>query len=259
MDELNALREFFSSADDPEAPVVQRQREKLMSHISASANELDATTGGAAPTPPTSIRPSKRRRIAALVGIPAAAVLLAAAGWAVFHTQAHEAYRFACQGADILTIMPNDGTPPVEACRQEWVKEAERTGTPVPSDLVACLDKNASVVVIKGTGTQDCAAAGMSKWTEQPEYEAAGRAVRAVLIGFHDRAIATGNGCATVAEWRSGLAKQSETKGWAVDVNQVESSRHCYDVDAIDPTAKTITLIGMPGEYSIGCDPRKGC
>ncbi|MGH9186947.1 MAG: hypothetical protein ACRD0U_14195 [Acidimicrobiales bacterium] len=117
MDELKALRGLLSSPEPLPGPVVQRQREKLMTLI-------ESTT---ATVPPTRRRLGRRRAVA-LVGVPAAAVLLAAAGWAALHQQARDAAAFSCVADGVTAVLPNDGTPrrwrparthgkPEECCR----------------------------------------------------------------------------------------------------------------------------------------------
>jgi len=155
--------------------------------------------------------------------------------------------------------MPNNGVSPIDQCADIWASGGMVASVTEAPPLVACVEKNGGVTVIEGTGEDACAAAGMAPWAGQPAYEEAGGAVRQVLIAFHDRLKATGNGCATVDDWRGGLADQPGTSGWHIAVNQVEPSRHCYEVGSIDPTSRTITLFGSPGDASIGCDPRTGC
>lgn len=217
------------------------------------------TIDDVATSPPGRRRPARRRRTVALIAVPVASVLLAAAGWAVFHTEAREAVSFSCVTDGVTSVMPNDGTPPLEGCRAVWESGGMVPGVTAAPPLVACLDDGAAVVVIEGDGPNACESAGMGAWTDQPAYEAAGDAVRAVLVSLHDRNIETGNACATVEDWRTGLAAQAGTAGWSIEVDQIEPSRHCYEVSSIDPIARTITLIGSPGDGSIGCDPRTGC
>lgn len=220
---------------------------------------IESTTAETAAASPPARRRRSRRRTVSLIAIPVASVLLIAAGWAVFHTEAREAVSFSCVADDVTAVLPNDGTSPVEACRAVWQSSGMVSGITTAPPLVACLNDGAAVVVIEGDGPSDCESAGMGTWTDQPAYETAGAGVRAVLVSLHDRYIATGNGCATVKDWRSGLAEQPGTAGWTIDVDQIESSRHCYEVSSIDPTMRMITLIGSPGDYSISCDPRTGC
>lgn len=74
MDELQALNELYSSPESPQESVIQRQREKLLTTIEATRTADPELPGRA-----------RRRRVIALVGVPVAAVALAAAGWAVLH------------------------------------------------------------------------------------------------------------------------------------------------------------------------------
>ncbi|MGH9186948.1 MAG: hypothetical protein ACRD0U_14200 [Acidimicrobiales bacterium] len=125
--------------------------------------------------------------------------------------------------------------------------------------LVACVNDRAAVAVIEADGPSACESAGMGEWTEQPDYEALGLAVRTVRSSLHDRYNQSGNGCATEADWRSGVANQPAALEWTINVDQIEPDRHCYDVASIDPTTRTLSIVGVPGDYSIGCDPRTGC
>lgn len=248
MDELQALTELYSSPEPPPESVVQRQREKLMTIIEAT-RATDRHPPGR----------SRRRRVVALIGVPVAVVTLAAAGWAVLRDEAREAAAFACVADDVTSVLPNDGTPPVEACQSVWEAGGMLSGVTTAPPLVACVNDSAAVVVIAADGPNACEAAGMGEWTGQPDYEAVGAAVRAVRVSFHDRYDETGNGCATEQDWRTGLGAQPGAEAWTIDVDQVEPGRRCFDVGSIDPTTRTVTLIGVPGDESIGCDPRTGC
>ncbi len=251
MDELQALKELFSSPEPPPESVVQRQREKLMTIIEA--------TTAVNPGPQQRPRRPRRRRAVALIVAPVATAALAAAGWAVLRTEATEAHSFACVTDGVVTILPNDGTSPVEACKSAWESGAMIQGVTTAPPLVACVNEGGAVEILVDHGPDSCDSAGMGEWTGQAEYEAAGAAVRAALVSFHDRLESTGNACATEADWRAALREQTAVHGWTIEVNQVEPDRHCFDVGSIDPTTKTMTLIGHPGDDSIGCDPRTGC
>lgn len=248
MDELQALNELYSSPEPPPESVVQREREKLMTTIEATRTANSQIPGR-----------SRRRRVIALIGVPVAAVALAAAGWAVLHDEAREAASFACVADGVTSVLPNDGTPPVEACRSEWEAGNMIEGVTTAPPLAACVNDSEAVQVIVADGPDACEAAGMGEWTDQPDYEMVGSAVRAVRVSLHDRYDATGNGCATEQDWRTALGSQPGTESWIIDADQVESDRRCFDVGSIDPTNRTVTLIGVPGDYSIGCDPRTGC
>lgn len=223
---------------------------------------LIESTADEKPVPPRRQPPRRRRRrMVALIAVPAATVLLAAAGWVALHDDGtpREASAFTCQSAGSTSVIPNDGRSPLEACRQLWESGAMEPGVTTAPPLVACVFRGLTVSVIEGDGPAACAAAGMAVWAEGAEYEAVGAAVQAVNVSLHDRYLETGDGCATVADWRSGLAAQSATKGWTIEVEQIRPERRCYSPGSIDPTTHTIQLVGMDGNYSIGCDPRTGC
>lgn len=132
-------------------------------------------------------------------------------------------------------------------------------GVTTAPPLAACVNSRSSIEVIVAERPHACEEAGMGEWTGQRDYEAVGAAVRAVRVSFHDRYDATGNGCATEQDWRAALDSQPGAEGWAIEVEQVEPDRRCFDPGSIDPTTRTINIIGVPGNYSIGCDPRTGC
>lgn len=253
MDELDALKALFPPPDPLPAPVVQQQREKLMTFIETTTigDHHEAARHGR--------WRSRGRRTAVLVAVPVVTVLLAAAGWAVFGREAREAVSFSCIADGVTSVLPNDGTSPVDACQEVWQSGGMVPGVTTAPPLVACVDGGAAVKVIEGDDTNACELAGMGAWSDQATFEAAGASVRAVLVSLHDRNLETGNGCATVQDWRSGLADQPGTRGWTIDVDQIDPARHCYEVGSVDPTIRTITLIGSPGDSSIGCDPRTGC
>lgn len=246
MDELQALNELYASPEPPPESVVRRQREKLMTTIEATRTADSQIPGR-----------SRRRRVIALIGVPVAAVALAAAGWEVLHDEARDAAAFACVADGVTSVLPNDGTPPVEACQSKWEAGNMLEGVTTAPPLAACVNDSAAVEVIVADGPDACEAAGMGEWTDQPDYEAVGSAVRAVRVSFHDRYYATGNACATEQDWRAGLGNQPGAEGWTIEVT--EPVRRCLDVISIDPVSKTVTLIGFPGDSSIGCDPRTGC
>lgn len=272
IDELDELREFFASPEPPSEVVVQRHKEMLMNHIESSGDHpTDVPTIDEAPLVHTAVRRrsrSRSRRVIAMVAIPVVAVALAAAGWAMTRTDATQAYAYACAADGNVTVMPNYGGSPIQECADEWARGAIEPGVTEAPPLVACVtDANPSwwdsdskvVMVIEGTGDEACARAGMAPWAEQAEFEQAGEAVRSVLISFHDRFKATGNGCATFDDWTDGLAEQSGTRGWDLKQSKTSASNRCYDIDSIDPTTRTISLIAPDGDFSIGCDPRTGC
>lgn len=279
MDELEALRELFSTPEPPSEAVVHRHKEMLMDHIessgerptsspinSASIDEGHHETihGGTGIVSDTSAggrsrSASRSRRVAVIVGIPVVAIALAAATWAVLRTEATSAQSYSCVTDGVFSIMPNYGESPIEQCADLWASGQMVTGVTEVPPLVGCIDGIGAVMVIEGSDDSACAAAGMAPWTPDPAYADAGEAIRDARISFHDRAIATGNRCVTVDDWRDALAEQPGTRGWRITVDQIEPSRHCYDPGPIDPTTRTIELIGVPGDDSLGCDPRTGC
>lgn len=248
MDELQALNELYSPPEPPPESVVQRQREKLMTTIEATRTANSQIPGR-----------SRRRRVITLIGVPVAAVALAAAGWAVLYDEPREVATIGCVADGVSSALVNDGTPPVEACRAEWEAGNMIEGVTTAPPLAACVNSRALIVVIEADRPDACEEAGMGEWTGDSEYGAVGAAVRAVRVSFHDRYDATGNGCATEQDWRTALGSQPGAESWIIDADQVESDRRCFDVGSIDPTNRTVTLIGVPGDYSIGCDPRTGC
>lgn len=248
MDELQALNELYSSPESPPESVIQRQREKLITTIEATRTADPQLPGR-----------SHRRRVIALVGIPVAAVALAAAGWVVLHDEPREVVAFGCVADGVSAVLPNDGTPPLEACLAEWESGNMLEGVTTAPPLAACISSSALIEVIVAESPDACEEAGMGEWTGQADYETVGAAVRAVRVSFHDRYDATGNGCATEQDWRTGLGRQPGAEAWTIDADRVESDRRCFDLGSIDPGTLTVTLIGVPGDYSIGCDPRTGC
>jgi hypothetical protein len=248
VDELQALRELYSSPEPPLESVVREQRETLMTII-------ETTTTADQPRP----RRSRRRRVVALIGVPIAATVVIAAGWAALREDARESVSFACVADGVTAILPNDGSSPLEACRSLWETGGMVIGSTSAPPLVACVDNRSAVLVIEGASPDACQAKGMAAWTAQAEYEAMGAAVRAARVSFHDRFEQTGNGCATEQDWRSELADQSGAQGWNIEVDQSVPQRRCYDIGSIDPTTRSVTLVAVPGDYSIGCDPRTGC
>jgi hypothetical protein len=243
VDELQALREFFSSPEPLPEPVVRRQREKLMATIaSTTANE-----------PPPRGR-SRRRRAVVLIATPVAAAAVAAAGWAVTHHEPRDvsdAAGFSCEADGVVSILRNDGTPPVEACRSQWESGAILPDVTTAPPLVACVD-GPKVAVIEADGPNPCDAAGMAEWTGQADYEAMGAAVRAVQLSLPHRYPQPGIGCATEQEWTTGLANQPGAQGWTIEVDPITPDRLCFDVGSIDPATKTITIVGLPGNFSNG-------
>lgn len=215
---------------------------------------IDATPGG-------DTRPEPRHRALRLLVVPAATLVLAAAGWVVLRHKSTDAAAFACVADGVTAVLPNDGTSPIEACRAQWESGAMLRGVTAAPPLAACVNDAGAVMVISGEAPDPCEAADMGEWTGQAEYEAVGAAIRAALVSFHDRFNATGNGCATEQDWRRALEDHLGPADvrWTVEVDQVEPDRRCFGVGSIDPTTMTVRLVGHPGNESIGCDPRTGC
>lgn len=250
--DLELLRRLRPSTAGPDSSLVRRERNALMAVIQQA---------------PESTPSPERRRRRSPWKVPAIVFVLGAttaAGWAVASREAHDHVSFACVASDgdVTSVLPNDGTSPVEACAREWASGAMVPGVTTAPPLTACVFSGEAVTVIEGTGAHACEAAGMAPWEDLSDFEAVGRAVRSSRIAFHDRFAATGNGCATDADWREVLGAQLEaegTGGWAIEADQVEPDRRCYDVGEINPFRRTIVLIGVPDDHSIGCDPRTGC
>lgn len=207
-------------------------------------------------------RRSRRRRIITLICTPVGAAALAAAGWTVLHDEPRKAATFGCVADGVSSVLANDGTPPVEACRAEWEGGNMLEGVRSSPPLAAGINSRALVEVIVAERPDACKEAGMSEWIGQGDYEAVGSVVvRSARVAFLDRYKSTGNGCATEQDWRTALGEGLQQSGitWTVEVNQVEPDRRCFDVGSLDPTTRIVTLVGVPGDYSIGCDPRTGC
>jgi hypothetical protein len=210
--------------------------------------------------------PQRRRRIAWLV--PVAAVVVAttaAAGWAVLRPEepAQFAGGFMCVADGTEAGMAYDGTDPIAACQQEWEAGNMVRGVTEAPPLVACLSEGA-ITVMEGSGPQTCDQAGMAAWSgkNDEDFAAAGEAVRAVQIELWERYDATGNGCATVDDWRERLGEAFEERDlgeWTFDVDQVEPSRHCYQVGEVLSVGRRVVLVGVPDDFSLDCDPRTGC
>lgn len=246
MDELEFLRGHRPLSVAPVDEVKGRARMALMHVIEAE----------------TSPRKSVRRRRWPLL---AAATLVViggtAATWALLREPTHAA-SFGCVTDDVTAVMPNDGSSPVDTCKLLWERGDMVAGVTEAPPLVSCVSPNGPVVVVQRTTARTCEDDGMAPWTEEREYMAVGRAVTNVRIAFHDRFRQTGERCATAGEWTSRLAealRKEDAGEWGMRVDQIEPDRHCYDVAEIDPTKRTIRIIGMPGDDSIGCDPRTGC
>ena len=209
------------------------------------------------PAPLTSPGQPRRRRRPVIFVAPVAAVLLAAAGWTALRDQTSEAAAFACVADGVVNVLPNDGTSPIEACRAAWESGAMSSGVPSSPDLVACVSGSGAIEVIEASGADPCGAAGKETWQGLDAYEDAGAAIRSIRVGFHDRYKATGGACATEQDWRDALGDGLDE--WTVKTDDVQAGRRCFDVGSIDPVKRTILLVDVPGDDSIGCDPRTGC
>lgn len=187
-----------------------------------------------------------------------------AAGWAVLARDADDTVSFACTTSDgnVTSVLPNDGTSPVDACAAEWASGAMVSGVTTAPPLVACVQDGGAVTVIDGGGERACEVAGMAPWTDLADFEAVGRAVRSARVTLFDRLEQTGDACAEEGEWRELLATELAAEGagpWTIETDQIEPGRRCYDVGEIRPGDRTLVLIATPGGHSIGCDPRTGC
>ncbi|MCO5312670.1 MAG: hypothetical protein M9952_07005 [Microthrixaceae bacterium] len=249
IDELDAFRAVYATPEPPSDEVRIQQRKRL-AMMTGPDNTLTSSPA------PLATRTRTRRRVIAVVA-PLAVAAMAAGTWAATRTPATEVISVSCIDGTAtepssVAVIGNDGSDPVQRCAEVFQIPAE--------DLQPCVDLNGAVQVIKAAEPEACQAAGLAPWdTRSIDTEAVG-AVRTASISFHDRYNATGNGCATVDDWMSALEPLTSTDpAWTVAVNQVESNRTCYDAGSINPVSRTIELIGVPGEYSIGCDPRTGC
>lgn len=205
-------------------------------------------------------RRRRRRRRATVAAMPVVVLALAAAGWAVVSRgHATDAMSFSCEGPGVTTIVPNDGTSPVDFCRELWESGGMVRGVTSAPPLAACLLDGATVMVVEAEGEDGCAGVEGEPWADQPEYEAIGRAIKGVRIDLHDRYQKTGDGCATEEDWTSGLRTDPEAKGWTIAVERTDPAHRCFDVGEADPTSRRIVLLSSAHDYSIGCDPRTGC
>lgn len=205
-------------------------------------------------------RRRRRRRRATVVAMPVVVLALAAAGWAVsLRGHATKAMSFSCESPGVTAIVPNDGTSPIETCRELWESGGMVQGVTTAPRLAACLLDSATVMVVEAEGDDGCAGVDGEPWADQPEYEAIGRAITDVRIGLHERYRKTGDGCATEGDWKRGLASSTAAEGWKIEVERTDPAHRCFDVSEADPTARRIVLLSSADDYSIGCDPRTGC
>lgn len=249
-EDLDVLRAVRPSVDGPDRALVERERNALMAIIESSTESTEQTEAD---------RRRRRRRVTWMAPAAVAVVAVtAAAGWAVLRSEsARDTAAFSCVAGDVDAGLPNEGTDPIAACKQLW----EESGGEAPP-LIGCVSFYGGVIVIEGADEQACEAKGMAAWAGGDDFTTVGNAVREVRIGFHDRADATGNSCATEADWREQLGAalvERDLGEWTFDVNQVEPDRHCYDLAKVTPGERRIELVGVPGDNSIGCDPRTGC
>ena len=256
-DALAQLADWLRT-EPPEWPLLDEQ-EMSDERMAQLAEQIIEAEVGPGRVPAGDARRKRRRRRIAVVGAPIVVVALAAAAWAVLREDATEATSFACIAPDVVAAIPNDGSSPIEVCRDLWEQGVIVPGASEAPSLVACVDERGMVAVVESHGQETCAERGWALWTDQPAYEAVGRAITVVRTDLHDRFKATGNGCATVADWRDGLANQPDAQDWTIEVDDGSSDANCYDVSTVDPTARRVTLLGARAEYSIGCDPRTGC
>lgn len=250
--DLELLRRLRPPTDGPDRALVQRERTALMAVIQQA--------GESAHVP----RPRRRRARWTVPVVILALGVTTAAGWAVLGREADNTVSFACVADDgrVTSVLPNDGTSPIEACAREWESGYMVQGVTQAPPLTACVSSTGVVTVIEATAERPCELARMAPWEDLSDFEAVGRAVRSVRVSFHDRHATTGNGCAEEAEWRDLLGAELRNQGtsdWSIDAEQIEPDRHCYDVGEIIPSSRTVVLIGTPGAHSIGCDPRSGC
>jgi hypothetical protein len=246
MDELERLRRQRPDSVPPSDEIKGRARMQLMKAIGAET---------AAP------KKAGRRRWPLWIGAVAIAAGGTAAGWAFLREPTH-ASSFGCVADDVTSVLPNDGTSPLEACKRMWEDGAMTTGVTKAPPLVACVSPDGPVLVIEQKTDRSCEDEGMAPWTEERDYLAVGRAVKSGRIWFHDRSKETGQKCVSATDWRSRLTaelRSEELHGWDIRVDQIEPDRHCYEVAEIDPTKRSIRVIGVPGDESLGCDPRTGC
>ncbi|HEV2809370.1 MAG TPA: hypothetical protein VGV93_03095 [Acidimicrobiales bacterium] len=250
--DLELLRRLRPPTDGPDRALVQRERNALMAVIQQ------------APEPTPSHPPRRRRARWTVPGVVLALGVTTAAGWAMVSSDADNTVAFACVADEgrVTSVLPNDGTSPIDACARAWESGSMVQGVTQAPPLTACVSSTGVVTVIEATGEQSCEAARMAPWEDLADFEAVGQAVRSVRVAFHDRHAVTGDGCAEESEWRDLLQAELRDHGttdWTIEVDQIEPDRHCYDVSDIVPSSRTIVLMGTPGEHSIGCDPRTGC
>lgn len=258
-DELDLVRQLRPNSRGPSSDLVARERNALIK-IAQAPNQRDDSANAR--------HGRSNGRLWAIPAVVLVAGATAAAGYAVLNDEVSTAAAFTCEAEGVTTILPNDGTSPVEACAQVRISDGIDSDIADAPPLVACVSSRGVVTVIERKGEDACKDADMAPWTDEGDFKAVGAAVRTVLIRFHDRFKATGgldgegNGCAEEAEWRTELGSELTRAGltaWKIDANQVEEGRHCYGSPGIDPRTRTIVLIGHPGDYSIDCDPRTGC
>lgn len=257
-DEIEWVRSIRPEVDGPDPVRVARERSALMATINATRPSTDEPITTTTPASQRTRRP--RRWLAATAVIATGAV--AAAGWAVTQRDADDTAAFMCQGRGAMVVLPNDGTPPIDACRSVWAQGSIDPDARSAPPLVACVASTGTVVVIAETGDDTCATNGMSRWKDEADFTAVGAAIRDAKIDLHDRMATTGSGCASVADWRSRIMPSlnaAGVDGWTITSDRIEPDRNCFGVASIKPASRTIELIGVPGDHSIDCDPRTGC
>jgi hypothetical protein len=248
MDELTALAVAYDAdATDIDPETVARARRRLDEHLASAAFRQRRTPW--------------RRAGRAGAGV-AAVALLAAAGWTITQREVRSAAAFSCIAEGVTSVLPNDGTPPVEACQRAWEAGEMQEGVFTAPPLIACITEGAAVVVMAAEGKDPCGDAGMAPWSAERSFSAAGAAVRDARLALHEKADRTGDRCATEPDWREALRGSLEgpaLNGWTTDFDRIEPGRSCYGLSSVDPVDRRIVFSGAVGNDSLGCDPRHGC
>ncbi|HEV2125940.1 MAG TPA: hypothetical protein VGW38_24545 [Chloroflexota bacterium] len=66
----------------------------------------------------------------------------------------------------VTSVLPNDGTSPIDACAREWESGSMVQGVAQAPPLAACVSSTGVVTVTEATGEQSCAATDMAPWDE---------------------------------------------------------------------------------------------
>ena len=221
-----------------------------------------------AKSPHTAASRSHRRRRVAIIAAPIVVIALAAATWAVTRTPATNAVMLSCNAKDVISVIPNDGTPPLEACADQWRTGVIKPDVHTAPPLVACVSHGA-VAVIPGRGAADCTKQNMTLWAGQAgdhgtgskdrnDYRSVGAATQAVRYALFERFKRTGNYCATEHDWRSQLAAQPALHDWTITLVAPEyrGPGPCFDLADTDLGTRTIRLVPR-GKESFLCAPPK--